>query len=979
MTAAVRNFSLFCGCMVLLWMCSCSSSKSAPVQQGLQFTTPRSAPTVEIATPTQSFSVSVNQNVTWTLQSGCGFGKPIGTLSNTTATSATYTAPAAGSSVSQPCSPNFQDAIVATTSSSQSAVLSVTIVAGGPAITNVSANTFTAPLALCSANGNPCCPQGSLTCCPPAAGTTIIELGSFAGSDGITQVGAFTNIGPIQVSNTGSVGGAVLVPPYTWQIASGSLPAGLTLTPGTDTTQMFITGAAITPGCSTFALQVTDGAGVASTTGPFTFNLVTIPQGLKLAVPSYAAAYNNEAQAGDPGLPYAPIALTASGGTAPYAWTEDPGNAGFTLPPGLVLVPSTSNTVLIQGTPTSGDDIAFNLPGASAGLYPSKILVSDSESPYPAVALANLSNMTGLADAQPCSQTNQAIPIPPLGVSINGGLGSANSVAAESYLQGSLAFMLHGFDANGPVLIAGSVGVDGQGNLTGGEEDVMRSGGSQHLAIQPSSSNPASYYVVGTTYRGPGAPGSVFSSYSRGCMTLATSAGSSTFAFTLSGCSNHWNENHLTTTNDNACGMAQDSQGNNIAAGYFTAGRIVEFDACTAGSAPYCTGSTRASGIMRWQDSSNLSAGLSGAYAFGVSGWDSTAKHYAIAGSFQARSANISSLAADIDDAGNLSSQVTGGSGSYGSVDSFGNATGSLTIGQTTLPISLYVVSRNEAVIVTNPGNTGAPMISGEAISTGTSFSNASLQNAEMFHIGGVSPTGPDVSIGVLAFDGAGSVSGTAYQDQAGTIATTSLSGVYQVDPNTGRVAFTAPQQGQTLGAHGFVGYMIPLPANWTRQNCSTPANCVAGFLVGTDSTAQDGILEFQTPLTAPPPPFTNLFIAGDYAFGTDELLDIHSPAFEGVVYAQPSGASTTTGSFAPNTEAEKQFVRDVSYSCDAQAPQPDCLLLPSQSLTGSYSISSNGTGSFGGETVSVSNGNETFFIEESPVNLYPSVVVAEQ
>jgi hypothetical protein len=49
------------------------------------------------------------------------------------------------------------------------------------------------------------------------------------------------------------------------------------------------------------------------------------------------------------------------------------------------------------------------------------------------------------------------------------------------------------------------------------------------------------------------------------------------------------------------------------------------------------------------------------------------------------------------------------------------------------------------------------------------------------------------------------------------------------------------------------------------------------------------------------------------------------------------------------------------------------------QALVGAYSINSNGTGTFGGGVVSVSNGNVIFFIDESPLNSTPSVTVAEQ
>ncbi len=971
---ASRRLSLVCLCLALSWLgTSCSSSKSnsggggGGTGSGLAFTSPTTSPTVEVTNPAETVSVTVNESVTWSLLPGCGQGKPVGTLSNETSTAATYTAPVPGSSATQGCVP-WQDLIVATDSSNVSASLAVVVVQNPPSITNLSANTFTGEL--CTYGTSPCCPVGSVTCCPPASTTTIIQPGSFAGAFGITQVGAFTDIGPINAS-----GG---VPPYTWQMSSGSLPAGLVLAPGTTSATIAFTGTPTTPGCSTFAMQITDANGVASPQGPFTFNFVVIPPSLKMSVPSYPASYNDGSQGGDPGQVYPPQTLTAAGGTAPYAWVQDPGNFGYTLPPGLELTASTSNAVTIQGTPSSGANNSFNAAGAGAGLYPAKVQVNDSQLPYPAVGLASLGSMTDLALPQPCSPANQAVPLQPQGASNNGGISGGGSVNAESYLQGSVAFMVRGFDANGPVVIAGSVAVDGNGGISGGEEDVTRSSGTQHAVISPTSSNPNSYYVVGTTASGPGQVGSVYPAYSRGCMTLATPTGATTFAFTLGGCSNHWTEHHLTTTNDNACGMTQDSQGNNIAAGYYTVGRIIEFDDCTPGTASYCTSSTRATGILRGQDSSSFSSGPSGLYAFGLSGWDAAAAHYAVAGSFQASGGSISSAAADINDGGNVSPSLTGGSGTYSSVDAYGNATGSLTIGTTNLPVSLYMVSQSEALMVTNPAS-GTPVLSGEALGTGGSFGNASLQNSQIFHLGGVSSAGPDVSVGVLSFDGVSAVTGTVYEDQAGTLGTTAVSAAYQVDSTTGRVTFLTNQQGQTLGAHSFVGYIIPLPGTLTRQSCSTPASCVAGFLVGTDSTAQDGILEFQTPTTAPPPPFTNVFIAGDYAYGTDELLDQLAPAFEGVVYAQPSGASTLTGSFGPNPAVNQSFIRDVSYGCGAQPPQPSCILLPSQSLSGSYSVNTNGTGTFGGETVSVTNGNVTFYIDESPTNLHPSIVVVEQ
>jgi hypothetical protein len=969
------KLALVCLCAALSGMgTSCSSSSSGSKngggsgeQTGLQFTSPTTSPTVEVANPAQTVSLAVNESVTWSLQSGCGQGKPVGTLSNETATTATYSAPATGSNASQPCNP-WQDTIVATSASNASATLGVVVVQTPPGIANVTSSSFTGEL--CTYNGGPCCPAGSVTCCPQPSITTIITPPNISGQFGIAQLGQFSDIGPITAS-----GG---VPPYTWQIISGSLPQGLSLVPGSTSLTRSITGTPIGLGCSTVALQVTDSTGVSSPSGPYTFNFVVIPASLKITVPNTPAAYNNPAQNGDPGVAYAPLALSTSGGTPPYAWVQDPVNAGYTLPPDLALSASSLTTVVIEGTPSAGADAIANGQGASAGLYPTQVQVHDSQLPYPAVGLTTLP-LQDLAVPTACSLSNQAGPIQPQGIAVNGGTSSGGSVSAESYLQGSLAFLLRGFDNNGPVVIAGSIAVDGNGGISGGEEDVTRSSGSQHLTIEPTSTNAASYYVVGTTSAGPGNPGSRYTSYSRGCMALATSAGTATFTFTLAGCSNHWTEHTLTTTNDNACGMTQNSGGSNIAAGYFTTGRVIEFDDCTPGAAPYCTSSTRASGILRWQDSSSFSTGLSGPYAFGLSGWDAAAARYAMAGSFQAGSTTMSSVAADVNDAGTLSAQLTGGSGTYSSIDAYGNGTGTLSAGQVNLPVSIYIVSRGEAFLVTNSSGGAAPIIGGEAVTTASSFSNASLQNTQMFHLGGVTSGTADVSIGVLTFDGIGTISGTEYQDQAGTVGTTAISGTYTVDAKTGRAIFSAEQQGQSLGPHPFVAYLVPAPANLTRQSCTNPATCFTGFLMGTDSSAQDGVLEFQTPTTAPPPPFSNVYLAGDYAYGTDEILDLLTPTFEGVVYALPSGASTTTGSLGSNPAASQAFVQDVSYSCSAPSPQPNCVLLPSQLLSGSYSIKSNGTGTFGGGTVAVTNGNVTFYIDESPVNLHPSIVVVEQ
>jgi hypothetical protein len=979
-TSGRSNRCFLCVCLWLCWLAaSCSSSNSnggGGGQSGLRFTSPTATTTIELG---QTLSVTVSETVTWSLVSACGKGTPAGTLSKETATTVVYVAPTPASSPF-PCpnTPTFQDAIVATDSANQSAELLIVVVSP-VAITNAASYSY-------GPNAGPGCAAGVSTCCPPAGTLILPPSNGPTGAGGIAQAGALATVGPIAAT-----GG---VPPYTWQIASGasSLPNGLSLGTAVDrnTNQLdaVIQGKPISSGCSTFTLTVADSTAQAncdptvqpSPCAQVMLNVVVLPQALKVQVPNYPSSYN-DAQNGDQGVPYPPTALVSSGGQPPYFWCQSPANGvpQSTLPPGLELnslTPpnfncpsfSSSNYAVISGQPSPGAENAQNgcNGGTDSGCYFTQFQVYDSQQPYPAATYVSLANMSDLPLVS-CSQANQAP--------------SINSVPPNSYLQGPIAFMLHGFDANGPVVIAGSVTLDGNGNVTGGVEDVTRGGASGHQYLTIQNTPPQqSWYVVGT--ESATLNEGVTPDYSRGCMTLylannGTPAGTTTFAFTLGGCTNHFNVNGVTSTSNQACGATQTS----LAAGTYTTGHIIEFDDNTGQG-------TRASGILRAQDTSSFSGGLSGPYAFGLSGGDAAKQHYAMAGSLSASSGSLTSIASDIDDAGTLASQLTGGTGKYSVDATYGTSNGrwtanlSLNSGAISLDQALYMVSSNEAIIAsTDALSASQPIIGGEAITTAASFTNASLENSHIFRIGGLTSSGPDVSIGALTFDGVSAVSGTEYEDQAGTLATTAISGAYSVDPASGRAVFVAAQ-GQNLGAHPFIAYVIPAAANLSRTNCSAPAACVTGFLVGTDATAQDGILEFQTPTLAPPPPFINLYVSGNFTYGTAESLDPLTPNVDGDVYASPSGSNSTTGSLGQTPGTSLPFIQDASYGDTTQfcVSQTLCyLLMPNQSLSGSYSVNSNGTGLFGGGVVSVTNGSAVFYIDESPTNLHPSVVVAEQ
>ncbi len=127
--------------------------------------------------------------------------------------------------------------------------------------------------------------------------------------------------------------------PYTFSIASGSLPAGLTLTGGTGG----ISGTPSAAGTANFTVQAKDSSNPAETatanltikiTGDLTITTTSLPSGL------VGVAYNAQ--------------ITAVGGNQPYTFSLAP---GFAMPAGLSL----SNSGTISGTPSSTTTSSFTV------------------------------------------------------------------------------------------------------------------------------------------------------------------------------------------------------------------------------------------------------------------------------------------------------------------------------------------------------------------------------------------------------------------------------------------------------------------------------------------------------------------------------------------------------------------------------------------------------------------------------------------
>src|SRR5204863_3321907 len=117
-------------------------------------------------------------------------------------------------------------------------------------------------------------------------------------------------------------------PPYTWALASGTLPAGLTLSAGGT-----ISGTPTAAGSSTLTVRATDSASQSATAS---LTVIINASTLSVTTSSLPNGRSEERRAGK---------VSTSGGTAPYTWTL----ASGTLPAGLTL--STGGT--ISGTPTA--------------------------------------------------------------------------------------------------------------------------------------------------------------------------------------------------------------------------------------------------------------------------------------------------------------------------------------------------------------------------------------------------------------------------------------------------------------------------------------------------------------------------------------------------------------------------------------------------------------------------------------------------
>lgn len=854
---------------ILVLMCGCGGHSFPTIVEVT--IAPANPPNIDQG-QTLQFTASLygdtnNQGVIWTVTGpGCA-GATCGSFTNVTRTSATYVAPAA-----------------------VSAALAVTITA-----TSVAQSTQYAFSVL-------------TVYPPPSITTTILPLAT----PGYIYRNTFAAVGGVQ--------------PYTWSLASGTLPPGMTLTPSGE-----IYGTPTAGITSTFTVKATDSSTAAS--GP-----LSTQQTFTLTVVGVLTVQPATLPAGTVGTSYT-ATIPLAGGVAPYAWSVYYGS----VPSGLVLqnngeitgIPTIPGTYTfqvyvvdsspVQQNYTSGNySITINpsgpltirttslLDGVAGTAYQGQVVATGGTLPFSwSITTGSLPTglsfdtttgaITGTPTAAPGtypftvqvtdSSSPQETSTQALAITINAAPAACTSTGNNGALNGQYAFSLRGFNGGGFLAVVGSFIANGSGSITSGEADTNGVLGPQNGSIIASASS----YSVGPD--------------NRGCATLATPFGTFYTHFALG------------TMSEGVAG----------------AGSIIEFE--TPGSTAYV-----ASGQIVEQTPADFVYNIIGSFALQTSGWDfSTSGRIACVGSVAAASNKISYLQQDCNDNGTVTNTVNTINTSnsteniYSAADMNGRGTGNFAVGTGTSTWVFYWATPTTLFFVNSDANPASSGVWQQQVApTGySSFRQNAFQGNAAFYATGLvaAGAGGNASFGPQTADGVNSVTSTTYLDTAGALQSTNSTCNYSI-VSIGRATLTGSNCGATPPISYFDG----------------PNSAV---VVGTDPTGQLGALVPQTTgLTVPA-------IAGTYYLGTSEIVSQSATAEVGSLTISANGTVTST---IDSTSTLTQAIGTAG--------------------TDTYALNADGTlttASSGGATVGIAISSNNFVIIENPTLAFPTLAIAHQ
>ncbi|HKV48575.1 MAG TPA: putative Ig domain-containing protein [Candidatus Acidoferrales bacterium] len=747
---------------------------------------------------------TTNKGVKWSLtlngnvcSSGTGAG--CGTLSNATNTSVTYTAPSVSSQASFTLTAtSVYDPVITsnvtitvniapqfTTTSIPTGAMN-----GVPYTATVAAQYGTAPLTYYIDSGslpagltlNPNSGQivGTPTFPGPGSQTSnfVVQVKDFNGSIAATPLAlSITVAGPPPLSASASLpqgfigagySGTIAsnggVTPLSFGVSSGSLPGGLTLNSNSGQ----ITGTPTTTGTSSFTVSVTDSAVP-------THQSASVPGSITVSNPPAFHITTTSVPNGATAAGYSAL-LQAQGGIPPYTWTLVSGQ----LPAGLTLSSQSNNTGLISGNPILAGTSTFT------------VQVTDSDS----------------------VDTPQTATLP---------ITIATGTNTNSLFNGTYTFFFQGFDAGGPVSIAGTLTSDGNGNITSGFEDSNRTEGIVQNARLSGT------YSVGIS----GADG-------RGVLHLIA----------IPGVQAPLNIDYqIVLESDGTIRMIENNNTNTNTDIY----------------------STHGAGVMRPVSQSTFTVGsLSGNYAFEFTGQDYNAKPAALAGVMHADGVNkLTPITSDINDGGTLSQlQSPSGTFSFTASDLRGTATLLYSLpgkSQTQLQFAFYFVSSSDVYFVETdvPSITDQfPRLSGEALlqQTGATFGASSLAGNSVVTGTGFDGKNSTVMEGLLTAatcDGTTAAVSLSYdQNAGGTISSVAPAASTCIIATNGRTTFG------NLDSRFGVAYL------------TGPGQ---GFILGGDAAVTTGRLELQTPMS-----YTSSMVEGSYALSASLPRDTNTASTVG-------------------------------------------------------------------------------------------------